>query len=186
MTLEALKRYDPTRAAPQTFISQQLQGLQRWDASRVNGLRVPSRVSGQSLILDRVAEELRDSLGREPSTAEIANKARITSSAVENIRKFSRPTAGSSSVSTGDDDEPVIAEDQAIRPQDDKAWLELVYDDLTDRDRVIMEHTVGLFGRKKLNTKELAKKLNVSPGAISQRRKKVQEYIDRALQVNPL
>lgn len=185
MTLGALQRYDSQRSTPQTFISQQLQGLQRWDAARTNGLRVPVRASGQSLQIDRITEELKDSLGREPSTSEIASKASTTSSAIENIRKFSRPTPGST-LSPSADGEPTVAEDQMLKPKDDQAWLEMVYDDLPDRDKVVMEYTLGMFGRKKLNTRDLANKLGVSQGAVSQRRKKVQSYVDRALEVNPL
>jgi DNA-directed RNA polymerase specialized sigma subunit len=186
VVLQAMKTYDPTRSQPQTFISQHVQGLQRWQAAKNNGLRVPSRVSSQSLLLDKAEEDLLDELGRAPSTAELAKRTNLTASAIERIRSFSRPTVGSQESQGSDDEDLSVAEDQILRPQDDKAWLELVYDDLPDNDKVVMEHTIGMFGKSKLSTSELAKKLGVSSGAISQRRARVQAYIDRALEVNPL
>jgi DNA-binding NarL/FixJ family response regulator len=42
-----------------------------------------------------------------------------------------------------------------------------------------MEHTVGLHGKKVLPKQGIAAKLNLSPGAISQRAAKIQEKLNR-------
>lgn len=184
--LKSLPKYNPRVAAPNTFVNSQLQGLQRWSQSRVNGVRIPSRAPSQAIKLETMSSELEDELGRPPSTVELARKAGLTVTAIDKIRSFKRPTPGSTEYVAGDEEDSVNAEDQIVRPPNDDVWLEMIYDELSDRDRVILEHTIGMFGRPKLSTNQLAKRLKISPGAISQRRRKLQTHIDRLMEINPL
>lgn len=183
--IRVLRNYDPKQSAPQTYLSNNLRGLERWQSARTNGVRIPSRASQHSVQLERLSQELEDKLGRPPSSAELAAKSDFSIEAITNLRRFGRPTAGSSMTGEMDGDSPLVAEDQMLRPQDDKAWLEMVYEDLNDKDRIVMEHTLGMFGQQKLSTSALAKRLKISQGAVSQRRKRVQAYVDRAMEVNP-
>jgi DNA-directed RNA polymerase specialized sigma subunit len=184
-SLKALKSYNPVHSKPQTFLSTQLQGLSRWNASRTNGVRIPTRAAGQYALLDRAEADFLDTHGRPPSTAELANSTNLTVTAIAKLRKFNAPMVGSQPNAMQEEDDYSTVDDQALRPADDKAWLEMVYEDLPERDRVIMEHTIGMFGRNRMSTGQLAKKLKVSPGLISQRRAFIQSYVDRAMEVNP-
>ena len=185
-TLAAMQRYDPAKGAnPRTYLNSHLQGMQRWHQSRVNGVRIPARAAQHSRLIEQANRELSDTLGRDPSTSELAQHTNLTIDAVTNIRRFGRPTPGSSE-SQQEGSNPLVAEDQALMPKDNKAWLEMVYDDLDEKDRLIMEYSLGMFGQKKLSTSEIAKRIGASSSAVSQRRAKVQKYIDRALEVNPL
>lgn len=184
-TLRVMKNYNPIHAKPQTFLSTQLQGLSRWNASRTNGVRIPTRAAGQFALLESAEAEYLDKHGRPPSTAELAKRTNLTSTAIEKLRRFNSPITGSRPNMMQEEDDYSTAEDQILQPQNDQAWLEMVYGDLPDRDRVIMEHTIGMFGRPKLSTGQLAKRLKVSPGLISQRRAFIQAYVDRAMAVNP-
>lgn len=185
-TLRALKSYDPSKGAqPKTFLHSQLQGLQRWQASRSNGVRIPVRAGHQRMLIEQAEAELEDKMGRPASTAELATKLNLTIDAIDKVRRFQSPIPGSRETSMNDDDEASTVEDQMLQPTNDKAWLEMVYGDLPEKDRVIMEHTLGMFGKPKLSNGALAKRMKLSMGAISQRKAKIQAYIDRAMQVNP-
>jgi DNA-directed RNA polymerase specialized sigma subunit len=61
-------------------------------------------------------------------------------------------------------------------PEDD--WHDAVYHDLGDIDRVIMQYRTGYRGYHVLSTNEIAKRLKVSPGLISQRARHIQSRLD--------
>jgi len=58
-------------------------------------------------------------------------------------------------------------------------WREMVYDDLTSQDQKIMEMTLGLNGRRPMSNLEIARKLNRSPGLVSQRKGYIQSLLDQ-------
>ena len=67
----------------------------------------------------------------------------------------------------------------AVMQNDPTGWHEFVYNDLNEVDKAIMEYTLGLHGIKKLPATEIAKKLNISPGAISQRSQRIQAKLNQ-------
>jgi len=76
---------------------------------------------------------------------------------------------------------PGLAANQSARD----AWVQIVYDELPSLDQKIMELSLGLHGRKPLSNLEIAKKLGRSPGAISQRKAKIQELLDQEQDLSP-
>ena len=59
------------------------------------------------------------------------------------------------------------------------AWLDFVYGDLSPVDKLVMDMTLGRNGRKRTSTQEIARKLNISPGAVSQRAAKIQTLLNK-------
>jgi hypothetical protein len=57
--------------------------------------------------------------------------------------------------------------------------MDFVYDDLGPTDKLIMDLTLGRNGRRKVSTAEIAQKLRMTPGAISQRAAKIQAMLDK-------
>jgi len=66
------------------------------------------------------------------------------------------------------------------------AWHSFVYDSLGDVDKLIMEHSFGLNGKKQLSNQQIAAKLRVSPAAISIRKNKIQQELDKRDNLNLL
>ena len=64
-------------------------------------------------------------------------------------------------------------------------WTEIVYQDLGPVDQKIMEMSLGMHGQKKLSNLEIAKKLNRSPGAITQRKMRIQELLNQESDFSP-
>jgi DNA-directed RNA polymerase specialized sigma subunit len=177
MALDAMKRYDPSRAKLRTHLMFQLQGLRRHAARESQILSIPEQVA---LDLNHVRESeniLRDNLGRDPSDAELADHTNLSIKRLTYIRKarpsysegiFQRPSE------EGEDYySPPIQERNNVRQ-----WQEFVYHDLSPIDQVIMEHTLGLHNKPVLQNQELAKRLGVSPGAVSQRKARIQGKLD--------
>jgi hypothetical protein len=59
-----------------------------------------------------------------------------------------------------------------------ESWHEFVYHDLDPIDQVILEHSLGLHGKQVLPNQDIARKLKLSPGAISQRKVRIQDQLN--------
>jgi hypothetical protein len=64
-------------------------------------------------------------------------------------------------------------------------WAEVVYQDLSPMDQAIMERTLGMRGHKKMSNQDLARHLSRSPGAITQRKMKIQQLLDQERELSP-
>ena len=170
---QAIPKYDPTRSSMSTFAHIQLQSLQREYRRQMLPLRIPERQAIEATRLHRAEEELTSRLGRPPSDVELADYTGMSLQKIRHLR------GGGSVVAHGRFMESEGAPTESAASARTEAWLEYIYHDLNERDKVIFEHTVGYNGKPKLSGRELAKKLGVSPAYISQRRAEIQRRIDR-------
>ena len=98
---------------------------------------------------------------------------------MEEIRRGVRGEVSESRLLGTDDFRPPVLQKAS------KFWVELVYSDLDETDQLILAHTLGLRGREVLQNQQLAKKLGISPGAVSQRKQRIQRLLDREQQLSP-
>jgi DNA-directed RNA polymerase specialized sigma subunit len=185
IALDAMGRYDPTQAKLRTHLLMQLQGLRRHAARELQILPLPEQVGLDLSRTQKAEDELRDQLGRDPSTAELADHTGLSLKRLAYIRQ-SKPGVLASTLSAGsgaeDRYDPGIQEAQSHAAN----WQEFVYHDLGPTDQLIMEHSLGLHGQPVLNNNAIAAKLSVSPGAISQRKAKIQGMLDMQEDLGPL
>ena len=121
-------------------------------------------------------------ISREPSTQEIADHTGISTRRLQKIKSFHQPLAEGSLTHEGDDSGDSPGEVASHIPgahRADDAWLSFVYDDLGPTDKLIMDMTLGRNGKRKSATQDIARKLNVSSGAVSQRAAKIQQMLDK-------
>jgi DNA-directed RNA polymerase specialized sigma subunit len=178
MALDSLKTYDPDKGTLRTHLLSSLRGLHRVGAGEANIISMPEQVALDRRHLQESEEELRDQFGRQPSDAELADHTGLSTKRLRHIRQ------GHTGLNTGAFGESTNAEaympaSQPLGQSDDDAWLDLVYHDLSATDQVIFQHTLGWNGSPVLDTREIAAKLGLTPGAISQRRKKIQALVDQ-------
>jgi hypothetical protein len=62
--------------------------------------------------------------------------------------------------------------------------IEFMYHDFGPVDQLILEYTKGMHGKPILSNQDLAKRLKISPGAVSQRKAKIQQQIDESIGFN--
>lgn len=181
MALRALETYDPTKGNVRNHLLSQLQSLRRYAAKQQNIIDIPEQVGLDYQALQEATNELRDTLGREPTDDELADHTGMSKRRIKKIRSFNQPV--SEGATHNETDENSSGGDTAsnIPGQDPgaEAWLDFVYDDLSDTDKLIMDMMLGRNGRKKASVKEIAEALNISPSAVSQRAAKIQEMLDR-------
>lgn len=168
--LEAIGRYDPARAKLRTHLLSHLRGLRRSVERSTSGVYVPEQWRIDSRHVNAAYTDARDELGREPSDAEIGDRIGMPVARVRKARGVPGVLASSQF------DSGIASE----RP-DHKAWgqwVEGIYHDLNPIDQVILEHSFGLHGRPVLAAGQIAEKVNLSPGAISQRKSRIQNMLD--------
>jgi DNA-directed RNA polymerase specialized sigma subunit len=182
MALKALQTFDPKMGNVRTHLLSQLQSLRRAAAQEQNIISIPEQVGLDYQKLVEAENELRDRLSRDPSDDEIADATGLSTRRIGKIRSFHQPLAeGSTIIDTGDDyaDSGGIASSIPGQTSAQDAWLEFVYGDLSTTDKLIMDMTLGRNGRKKAGTAEIARKLNITSGAVSQRAAKIQTLLNQ-------
>lgn len=180
LAVEAFHRYDPKRAKLRTHLMTHLQGLRRMGIKETQIIGLPERVGLDLGHLRRAEDELTDRLGRAPSTLELADHSGMSMKRIAHVRKAQPGLPEGSLESIGDPGE----ETQSLGPavvsgEGEKIWHEFVYHDLAPEDQLIMEHTLGLHGKPVLSKQLIAKRLRISPGAVTQRAARIQQKLDQ-------
>lgn len=180
IALNAIERYDPSRSKLRTHLLTQLQGLRRLAAREEQAIRVPEQMSLDRNRMSSSENELREQLGRDPSDAELADHAGISLRRIGHIRAMPGAFA-EGSLTRYDEDGAGVWQPPVQQQTSDKvqqSMFKFVYHDLDPISQVIMEHTVGMHGKPVLENQQIAQKLRMSPGAVSQRKLKIQQQLD--------
>jgi DNA-directed RNA polymerase specialized sigma subunit len=188
MALKSLGTYDPQRGNVKTHLLSQMQSLRRLAAKEQNIISIPEQVGLDFKRLNETENELRDSLGRDPTDEELADTTGLSTRRIRKVRGFNQPVAeGMTARRNGNSDDAVNTEIASSLPNYTRhtdAWLNFVYDDLSPTDKLVMDMTLGRNGRRPASTQEIAQRLRLTPGAISQRAAKIQQMIDQRYQHN--
>lgn len=181
LTISALQTYDPTRAKLRTHLLSQLQGLRRMSAKEEQILNIPEQVLLDLGGLRESENRLRDRLGRDPSDLELADHTGLSRKRIGYLRTM-RPSYSEGRLVRVDDEGTSMnmpAVEQMTPTGALDAWNDFVYHDLDPIDQQIMEHTLGMHGKPQLSNQDIARKLQLSPGAISQRKARIQVKLDQ-------
>jgi RNA polymerase primary sigma factor len=176
MALQAVNNYDPKQAKLGTHIVNRLQGLKRVSRQQQTAIRVPERLALERQRIDRARADLLDWYGRDPSLDELADETGLSSRRIEYIRKFGGEMAeGTAMTQRHAEDTPYMP---SVVEQGSDPWVDIVYSSLSPPQQKILEWTLGMHGEPVLTNQQIAKRLGVTPGAISQRRLKIQQELD--------
>lgn len=184
LTLDAIKSYNPSKAKLGTHIVNHMQGLRRQSRKQLNILAIPERVMIDQGHLEQARVELADSLGRDPSITELADRSKISIKRINHLKNFNHPLA-EGTILGANATNPDAGAFLPMVDQTSGVWQELVYDDLANTDKKIMEWTLGLHGEQVLSNSAIAQKLRLSPGAISQRKQNIQKMLDKQQELSP-
>ena len=181
MALTALHTYDPQRGNVRTHLLSQLQSLRRLSAQEQNIISIPEQVGLDFQKMHAANQELSDQLSREPTDDELSNYTNLSARRIRKIRAFNQPLAeGTTTIETDDSDNSGgSASNIPGNHRHIDAWMNFVYDDLSPVDKLVMDMTLGRNGRRRASTQEIAKKLNITSGAVSQRAAKIQIMLDK-------
>jgi len=179
LALQSMNRYDPTRANLNTFFNQQLQKLNREYNSRQQIIHIPENKNYERQRIITKAKELETELGRAPTTYELSDHIHMNPAKIEKIMNLGNAiTYGAFETNSEEGGHLLPA---VVSPVKFNTVVNLVYPDLNSKDKLVMEHTFGLYGKRKLTPAELAKKLGVSQATISLRKKHIQQQMDKSV-----
>jgi len=178
LVIDAIKSYDPSKGPLTNHVFLNLQRLKRLGGQTRQIIRQSEQVSMDITMLNNAEEELVQTLGRLPNTEELADYTGLSIERIKKIRQKGRmalPEAttvrqtaeGISEIPTS----PLATTDAFTQ------LLELAYIDADPIDKAIIELYYGLHGRNKTPQKEIAEKLHLSPGRVSQRIAEIEERI---------
>jgi DNA-directed RNA polymerase specialized sigma subunit len=159
--------------------------LQRAARKQQQILSIPERVQMESGHLKRVEDNLTEKLGREPSTAELASASGLSAKRIAKVRAFRYPVSEGSMITLDDEGQeqgPAVVDTGKERAE---AWRQIVYMDADPVDQKIMEWSFGMHGAPQIEVFEMAKRLGVTPAAISQRRNRLQRMLDQEAELSP-
>jgi len=177
LAVKSFDTYDPERGPLKNHLISHLSGLQRLSAKNDQIISIPERIAIDQSHLRSAEKDLENSLGRSANDRELAERTGISLKRIGYIRG----ARGGISTSKMVDADGAAFSPASTRPGDDAMgdmWHEMVYHDLSDIDKVIMEHSLGLRDKPVLENRQLAVKLGISPGAVSQRKAKIQASLD--------
>jgi len=167
---EAAKSYDSSSGNKfSTHLVNSLKKLSRLSTKYGTVVRTPENVQFGVNKLQNMQNDLAHTLGRDATTEELAHHSGFSIKAVTNMLKTQKPVTGLSS----------MFEAPALFDSENDEWIQFVYHDLADKDKLIFEHKTGFGGKKILSNTEIAKRLNLSTGTLNNRIKLINNTLSK-------
>lgn len=177
MALEAAKRYDPSSgAALNTFIFSNLQGLRRLAAERKMIVHVPENVRLEKNAIKKAVTDYTAEYGREPSQQEIADITGISTGRLKKLDNYNLPVPDSSMLNDKGD---MMTR---VNRNTDAILQRYVHQSLDPINQRIYAMASGMEGAP-VSGKDIAKRLNITPAAVSQRMSNIKNIVAKAIQV---
>jgi DNA-directed RNA polymerase specialized sigma subunit len=174
LATKAVRSYDPARGAKlRSWVVTQLQPLSRY-GKQLRPVHVSEVAVRQAAEVNRLRQQLSDTLGREPTHEELADEVGIS---VPRIKKLEREVMATTTEGRFVNEEGVPTLPATSEADTLSAAADGVYESLSKRDRGIYDWKTGQHGKPRLPNQEIARRLGVSPALISQRTAQISEQI---------
>lgn len=174
----AFQNYDPNRGTKlRTYLMTQMQPLTRSSRQYGQMAYVPERVQTDLYHVNQEFQKYFDQYGREPSDQELTGVTGLSMRRIAKVRRFGKGDLSESSLTEFDDGEEAVMYPGVSKVDPEQVWMEYVHHDLSPVDQKILEWKTGYNGKKIISNNEIARRLNLSPGAISQRSAKIQQRL---------
>ena len=181
----AFKTYDPKKGTKLgTHLMTQLQPLTRHAREFERTTRIPERVVIDLYRLRQEEKKFRDTMGRDPADKELADHTGISMRRLSRLRKFGRSDIPESNLTETEEGDQAVMYPGVSRLDPSMIWMEYVHHDLAPVDQKILEWKTGYNGVQILPNNEIAKRLNVTPGAVSQRSARIAQKLSEGQMVN--
>lgn len=178
LAAQALKSYDPQMGVPlKKYLASQLQPMRRMARKIHEPISIPERHRRYQALVYQAQQELLDELDREPSQQEVADRTGLSLRQLQKMDDVGRNvmSAGGWQRATSSPENPGGSLPATDVYDERREWQDYVYHDLDDVDKQIYDARSG----GTLSNNDLATKLNLTPGAVSQRAAKIEARLAR-------
>jgi len=169
LAVKAIKNFDPkSNSSLRSWVYTQLQPLSRY-TRELAPAPMPERTMQQLSALKRHESEFYENKGRPASDSELADLVGISMKQINKIRSLDKKTYSENFTAFAGEN-PVTTQ-ELVAAQNDQAKqdvLATMYSSLTAPEQVIVEHKLGYNNKKILSNNDIARKLKMSPGRVSQ------------------
>lgn len=163
--IDAIKSYKPQSGTQlSTHIVNNLQRLHRLNYRNVQGLHLSEEVQRKINNYLQSKSNLAEELGRHPNLEEIAERMKVNPNFVKKIQQQMKVEVAPKDISFAPQATELDAEEET---------LDLLYHDLPDIHKKILEHSTGYGGADVLEGKEIGKRLGLSPVRVTQIRQNI-------------
>jgi DNA-directed RNA polymerase specialized sigma subunit len=178
MAIDAAGTYDPKHSAKlSSYVFNSLKSLNRVKAKRTNIVHIPENVILEQNKINNAKNALTSELGREPTILELSDHTGLSAKRIEYANKRDSQKSSSQFLTEKGDSFFTQQED----PQ--RIWADYVYHDMDSIDKKVFEWSTGYGGTEKLKKMDIAKKLKISPSAVSQRINKIIHKLEQGYSV---
>ncbi|RLC97531.1 MAG: hypothetical protein DRI46_12870 [Chloroflexi bacterium] len=178
----SLKNFNPDKAKMKTYIYGNVQNkLKRLNSKYKDLSRIPERSSGGYFDVGRLRnteEILKDNLGREPSTAELADGMGLSVRDTQRLQQ----EAGVKNLSLNETLQDTATVDSTYDPA-----LEAAYYDMNGEEQMVFDRITGLHGKNAIlkdtgtvDYGHLSLMTGLSPRRITEIRKRIARHISKA------
>jgi DNA-directed RNA polymerase specialized sigma subunit len=176
LAIDAFKKFDPEKGTKlQTHLLIQLQPLRREYMKRTSPVKIPERIQVDKYHLDMAERGFKEMHSREPSDDELSELTGLSAKRISRLRMFSKGIISEGQTATSEEGVQLPGSEAVTA---DDIWLEYVHHDLDPIDKKILEWKTGMYGKAVISTNEIARRLGITPSAVSQRASKIAMKIE--------
>lgn len=175
---DSLKSYDKSKGTDvKTHVYNHLKRLNRISADRNNIVHIPEGVSRDYGVVSKAIATFSDEHGRDPNDDELSDITKISKKRIDKILNRSTHISGSEAVTEEGADRVTHS------GLSSDTYIDYLYSSSDNIDKKIIEMTAGKGGRRIYSNAEVARRLRMTPAAVSQRMNKLR---DRMAEVKQL
>lgn len=163
LAIQALYNYDPGRAALGTHIYNSLRPLNRYVGERQNIGKIPENRIFKIRQFKTARDDLSNFLERDPTLEELGDNLKWP---LKEVERMEAELSGSRATD--------IFSVETIKPMNrERIVQQMLYYELAPDEKIVYEYLMGIGGKPKLTTNEIARKLKVSPMQIVRRKQNI-------------
>lgn len=175
---DSLKSYDKTKGTDvKTHVHNHLKRLNRISADRNNIVHIPEGVAKDYSTVSKAIANFVDEYGRDPNDDELSDITKLSKKRIDKILNRSTSISGSEAVTEEGADRVTHSGISA------DTYIDYLYSSSDNIDKKIIEMTSGRGGRRVYSNSEVARRLRITPAAVSQRMNRLR---DRMAEVKQL